>query len=188
MSDTDESKRGTLVRNAVVFQLKLMADGLRDLVLLPVSLVATVIGLLRGGDEPEREFLQVIEIGRESEQWINLFGNHDAGDDSHAIASIDALFTTESTDSRCSFGFLIFSLKRLNTFSTSITASSTKAPIAMAIPPKLIVFMVYPNTFKMITVTNNDIGIARSEIMVVLQFIRNMNNTIITKNAPSNSV
>lgn len=93
MSDTDESKRGTLVRNAVVFQLKLMADGLRDLVLLPVSLVATVIGLLRGGDEPEREFLQVIEIGRESEQWINLFGNHDAGDNSNAIASIDALFT-----------------------------------------------------------------------------------------------
>jgi hypothetical protein len=60
---------------------------------LPVSLVATVIGLLRGGDEPEREFLQVIEIGRESEQWINLFGNHDAGDNPHAVASIDALFT-----------------------------------------------------------------------------------------------
>ena len=93
MSDTDESKRGTLVRNAVVFQLKLMADGLRDLVLLPVSLVATVIGLLRGGDEPEREFLQVIEIGRESEQWINLFGNHNVENESHAVASIDALFT-----------------------------------------------------------------------------------------------
>ena len=93
MSDTDTSKRSTLIRNAVVFQLKLMVDGLRDLVLLPVSLVATVIGLLRGGDEPEREFLQVIEIGRESEQWINLFGNHDTGDNPHAVASIDALFT-----------------------------------------------------------------------------------------------
>ncbi len=93
MSDTDQSKRGTLIRNAVVFQLKLMADGLRDLVLLPVSLIATIIGLLRGGDQPEREFLQVIEIGRESEQWINLFGNHDVQDDSSAVASIDALFT-----------------------------------------------------------------------------------------------
>jgi len=93
MSDTDQSKRGTLIRNAVVFQLKLMADGLRDLVLLPVSLIATIIGLLRGGDQPEREFLQVIEIGRESEQWINLFGNHDVQDDTSAVASIDALFT-----------------------------------------------------------------------------------------------
>jgi len=97
MSDTDQSKRGTLIRNAVVFQLKLMADGLRDLVLLPVSLVATVIGLLRGGDEPEREFLQVIEIGRESEEWINLFGNHDVQEDTSAVASIDALFTKVET-------------------------------------------------------------------------------------------
>ena len=92
MSETTPSKRGTLVRNAVVFQLKLMADGFRDLLLLPVSLIATLIGLLRGGDEPEREFNQVIEVGRESEQWINLFGNHEVSDDSNATASIDALF------------------------------------------------------------------------------------------------
>ncbi len=93
MSDTDTSKRGELIRNTVVFQLKLMADGFRDLVLLPVSLIATLIGLLRGGDDPDREFLQVIDIGRQSEQWINLFGNHDVADNSHAVASIDALFT-----------------------------------------------------------------------------------------------
>ena len=93
MSDTNTSKRSILIRNTVVFQLKLMVDGLRDLVLLPVSLIATLIGLLRGGDEPEREFNQVIEIGRESEQWINLFGNHDAKDNSSAVVSIDAIFT-----------------------------------------------------------------------------------------------
>ena len=93
MSEAETSKRSTLIRNTVVFQLKLMADGLRDLVLLPVSLVATIIGLLRGGDEPEREFNQVIEIGRGTETWINLFGNHAEEDNSHAIASIDGLFT-----------------------------------------------------------------------------------------------
>lgn len=93
MGDSDTSKRGILVRHTVIFQLKLMADGLRDLVLLPVSLVATVIGLLRGGDEPEREFLKVIELGRDSEQWINLFGNHTVPDNPYPIASIDALFT-----------------------------------------------------------------------------------------------
>ena len=93
MSETKPSKRGTLIRNSVVFQLKLMADGLRDLLLLPISLIATLIGLLRGGDEPEREFNQVLEVGRDSEQWINLFGNHDVADNTHAAASIDALFT-----------------------------------------------------------------------------------------------
>ena len=93
MSETSPSKRGTLVRNTVVFQLKLMADGFRDLVLLPVSLIATLIGLLRGGDEPDREFNRVIDVGRESEQWINLFGNHDVTENKNPAASIDALFT-----------------------------------------------------------------------------------------------
>ena len=92
MNETDTSKRGGLVRNAVVFQLKLMADGFRDLVLIPVSLIAALIGLLRGGDEPEREFNQVIDIGRESEQWINLFGNHDVPENSNMGASIDVVF------------------------------------------------------------------------------------------------
>ena len=92
MSESNPSKRGTLVRNAVVFQLKLMADGFRDLVLIPVSLIATLIGLLRGGDEPEREFNQVLNVGRDSEQWINLFGNHDIPENTNPAASIDALF------------------------------------------------------------------------------------------------
>lgn len=93
MNEPGSSKRATLVRETLVFQLKLMADGFRDLVLLPVSLVATLVGLLRGGDEPEREFNQVLQIGRESEQWINLFGNHETPENAHAAASIDALFT-----------------------------------------------------------------------------------------------
>lgn len=93
VSETKPSKRGTLIRNTVVFQLKLMADGFRDLLLLPISLIAAIIGLLRGGDEPEREFNQVIEVGRDSEQWINLFGNHDVPDNTNVTASIDALFS-----------------------------------------------------------------------------------------------
>lgn len=92
MSEEQTSRRGALVRDSVVFQLKLMADGFRDLALLPVSLIATLIGLIRGGEEPEREFLQVIELGRASEKWINLFGSHQADDDAHVTTSIDTLF------------------------------------------------------------------------------------------------
>jgi len=92
MSEPNTSKRGALVRDAVVFQLKLMADGFRDLVLLPLSLIAALVGLVRGGDEPEREFVQVLRLGRRSEIWINLFGRHGAREHANAIASIDALF------------------------------------------------------------------------------------------------
>lgn len=94
MSETSPSKRVTLVRNTIVFQLKLMADGFRDLLLLPVSLIATLVGLVRGGDEPDREFNQVIQVGRQSEQWINLFGTHDLPENSNPAASIDILFNT----------------------------------------------------------------------------------------------
>jgi hypothetical protein len=70
-----------------------MADGFRDLLLLPVSLIASLIGLLRGGEEPDREFNEVIKLGRQSEQWIDLFGNHALPDDARAVASMDALFS-----------------------------------------------------------------------------------------------
>jgi len=93
MNETNTSKRGDLVRNAIVFQLKLVADGFRDLVLIPVSFFAAVIGLLRGGDEPEKEFNQVIDVGRQSEQWINLFGNHDVPDGTNMATSIDVVFS-----------------------------------------------------------------------------------------------
>lgn len=92
MSNKETSKRGALFHDTVVFQLKLMADGFRDLVLVPVSMIASLIGLLRGGDDPARVFRQVVQVGRESEKWINLFGNHDTADNSNAVASIDALF------------------------------------------------------------------------------------------------
>ena len=92
MNEESSSKRGELVRDGAVFQLKLMADGLRDLVLMPVSLIATLIGLLRGGEDPHREFRQVIEAGRASERWINLFDTHDVPADANPVASIDSLF------------------------------------------------------------------------------------------------
>ncbi len=74
-----------------------MADGLRDLVLLPVSLVAALIGYARGGDAPDRELNQVIEYGRQTEEWIDLFDQRDDDEhldrkNSHSLASIDAVF------------------------------------------------------------------------------------------------
>lgn len=104
MSNSEPSKRKQLLRNIVIFQLKLWVDGFRDLVLLPVSLVAAFVGFMRGGDEPERELNQAIAYGRQTEEWINLFGQHgtgaqagtetqSGGKNAHSLASIDAVFT-----------------------------------------------------------------------------------------------
>jgi len=75
MSEIQENPRKELVRKAAILQFKLLVDGIRDAALIPLSLVATIIGLVRGGNDADREFKQVIKLGRRSERWINLFGH-----------------------------------------------------------------------------------------------------------------
>ena len=77
MSDNQPSPRAALVRESLVFQLKLLADGFRDFVMVPISLVATAVGLIRSPDDPDREFRQVLGLGRETERMINLFGSYE---------------------------------------------------------------------------------------------------------------
>lgn len=71
--------RRALVWNVLVFQLKLLADGLRDVLLSPLSLGAAVLGLLAGGREPDQYFQRVLHWGRGTERWINLFGAQRGG-------------------------------------------------------------------------------------------------------------
>lgn len=75
MNDRSESPRIRLIRQSATLQIKLLADGFRDALLIPVSLIATAIGLLRGGDDCDQEYRRVIRLGLRSERWINLFGN-----------------------------------------------------------------------------------------------------------------
>ena len=87
--------------------------------------------------------------------------------------------------SRSSSGISRFCRNRLNTFSTSTIESSTSEPMAMAIPPRLIVLMVSPIQRMARSDATIESGMETSEITVVRQFIRNMNSTMITKIAPS---
>jgi len=66
--------RWTLIRDILVLQLKLIVDGLRDLILVPISLVIGIISLLKVGDASGSEFYELLRTGRRSERWINLFG------------------------------------------------------------------------------------------------------------------
>jgi len=75
MDSPSRSPRIELARDAAVLQIKLLVDGVRDAILIPVSLVAALIGLLRGGPDCDREFRRVIKFGRRSERWIDLFGH-----------------------------------------------------------------------------------------------------------------
>ena len=90
---TMESKnpRLQLARDTAILQLKLLVDGLRDAMLIPISLLAALLGFVRGGEEADREFLRVLKLGRRSERWINLFGHQPPLGRRHPTGSFDQL-------------------------------------------------------------------------------------------------
>ncbi len=74
-SEPREPPIWTLVRDVAVLQFKLIVDGLRDLLLVPASLVAGIISLSKTRDgQPGDEFYRLVSVGKQSERWINLFG------------------------------------------------------------------------------------------------------------------
>jgi len=93
MNSTNQSPRITLIRETAILQLKLLADGFRDAILIPISMLATLVGLLRGGEDCDREYRRVIKLGRRSERWINLFGHQQPLGLSHPAGSMDKILS-----------------------------------------------------------------------------------------------
>ena len=75
--------RWMFVRDVMVFQLKLLLDNVRDLVLMPVSLVAAVIDLVLRGEREGERFYRVLQWGSHSEEVIDVYSaikHHEPGD------------------------------------------------------------------------------------------------------------
>jgi len=69
-----KAERWALIRDIGVLQVKLLVDGLRDLILVPLSLLAGIVSLVSTqGGRPGPHFYQLMAWGKESEHWINLF-------------------------------------------------------------------------------------------------------------------
>ena len=65
--------RWHLIRDAVQFQIKLAIDGVRDLILMPLSALGAILSLFGVRDTP-LEFYNIVRWGKRTEQAINLFG------------------------------------------------------------------------------------------------------------------
>lgn len=93
--------RWTLIRDIAVLQVKLVVDGLRDFLLVPVSMAAGIYSLLTGGDKPGTEFYDLLRYGRRSERIINLFGAadrvHDSKADESSLPDIDDMVAKVET-------------------------------------------------------------------------------------------
>ncbi len=73
--ENHDAERWTLLRDLGVLQFKLVVDGLRDLVLVPASLIAGIVSIVSSKDgRPGPHFYHLLAWGKQSEVWINLFG------------------------------------------------------------------------------------------------------------------
>lgn len=74
-SKDPKAERWTLIRDIGVLQVKLLVDSLRDIVLLPASLIAGIVSIASSQNgRPGLQFYRLLAWGRQSEVWINLFG------------------------------------------------------------------------------------------------------------------
>jgi hypothetical protein len=97
MDRSTRNPRIELARATAVLQIKLLVDGLRDAILIPVSLVAALIGMFRGGPDCDLEFRRVIKLGRRSERWINLFGHQPPLGGNPVTGSMDTILDQVET-------------------------------------------------------------------------------------------
>ena len=95
---TGPDGRWELIRDVVVFQLKLLLDALRDVLLSPASIVAGLLDLASGDDPPGRNFKRLLAAGRRSDAWINLFG-HEPPESESDTAGAERSEKVQSVDS-----------------------------------------------------------------------------------------
>lgn len=79
------ASQGVVFRDFVGFLLKLALDGMRDFVVVHLSVVAIVVDLIAGSGQRPRRFYAVVRMSRRFDQWLNLHG-------------MKALSEAESTD------------------------------------------------------------------------------------------
>jgi len=73
-ADIQRGSRLRLLRDVVVFQVKLGAEALLDITLIPVSLAAAGLDLLLGNWRQPRWFHTVLRFGERCERRIDLWG------------------------------------------------------------------------------------------------------------------
>lgn len=75
-----EVTTGQALRHLLVFQVKLVADAARDLLMSPVSVVVFILDALSRPRLENSLYLRLMVLGRKSDRVINLFDEHkDAG-------------------------------------------------------------------------------------------------------------
>jgi len=63
-----------LIRDLVLFFIKLTLDGMKDVALMWLSVGAVIIDLIIGGSRRGRLFYSVMRLGERIDLWLNVYG------------------------------------------------------------------------------------------------------------------
>jgi hypothetical protein len=66
--------RSVTVRDFLIFQIKLWLDGIKDLVVSVVSVIAIVLDFVSGRGRRPRLFYSVVRVSERFDAWLNLHG------------------------------------------------------------------------------------------------------------------
>lgn len=66
--------RNVTIRDFLIFQLKLVIDGAKDLAVFHLSIVAVILDVLSGKGRRPRLFYSVLRLSERLDLWLNLHG------------------------------------------------------------------------------------------------------------------
>lgn len=81
------------LRRLAVFQVKLAADAMRDIMLSPISIVVYVIDALAGLEDEQSLHRGLMRLGQRSDRFINLFEEYNDAPHTTIDNTIDGLET-----------------------------------------------------------------------------------------------
>lgn len=81
MTEKQKHERGILIRDVVIFQIKLVLDGLKDVTFVWISLGAAGLDLVAPGEKRGRRFYSVLRYAERFDRWLSLYGSIEGAED-----------------------------------------------------------------------------------------------------------
>ena len=69
-----KAARKVVLRDLMIFQLKLMLDSVKDLVLSPLAFIAAGVDILFPTEVAGQRFYFLMRLGERFDSWLSLFG------------------------------------------------------------------------------------------------------------------
>lgn len=101
MTELVEKGHTILLRDLLIFQVKLVLDGLKDIVLVQLTIAAALFDLLLGRAGRPLLFYRVLRFSERFDLWLNLYGAAEG-----AEQNADGLFGESAAGSRSFLGKL----------------------------------------------------------------------------------